>query len=358
MTKIITTIGPASSSQQTLKYFAEHGVEYARLNFSHNIADWHREIGLLAREQGLKLMFDLAGPKVLLGGLTENVTINSGDQVVIEYQMESKSYPHQVELNGKSATVLPCQFEIHEFAQVGKDVLVDDGKLHLVVKEVHGNQVICDILFGGLVKSNKGLNLPGTDLNLDFLVKRDRELISALLVDLKPEMVAPSFVKTKQDLATVKEFMQGILDEAGVNDYFPGICTKIEMGEAVMNPNFAEILDESDLIMIARGDLALETTPANVMVPFYQTKIAELCKAKGVPFIVATQILETMFSSPVPTRAEVSDLYRAVVLNQADYVMLSGESAAGQFAEKCVELMYTMITKQDELQSAVDKALS
>ena len=193
--------------------------------------------------------------------------------------------------------------------------------------------------------------MPLSSIDIDFLVSRDREFLSKVIPAIKPEYVAPSFVKTKADLDKLRDFLKTILAENGIVNYFPKICTKVEMGEAVEDANLNEIVNDSDMIMIARGDLAVETVPNHIKVPFYQENIKRLCKQKGKPFIVATQILETMSDNPVPTRAEMSDLYRAVVLDEADYVMLSGESAAGQFPQKCVQLMHDMIRLSPELKN-------
>jgi pyruvate kinase len=160
---------------------------------------------------------------------------------------------------------------------------------------------------------------------------------------LKPEVVAVSFVKTVKDLELLKSFIKKILSENKISDYFPKICPKLEMGEAVKDENLETIVDFSDLVMIARGDLALEAHPLHINVPFNQEKIKHVCRQQNKPFIVATQILESMIDSPVPTRSEVSDLYRAVILDEADFVMLSAESAAGKYGRKCVDLMKTMI---------------
>ncbi len=350
MTKIITTIGPASESEEVLKYFREHSVEIARLNFSHNSATWHVEIGEKCRDLGFTLMVDLAGPKILLGFLTmEKFQLETGDLVGIEKQNSRHEYPYKDQ--GKQ--ILPCQFNIEAFSKPGQPVLIDDGKVQAEVVEVADDRVICRVTHGGAIKSNKGVNMPLSSIDIDFLVERDREFLSKVIPAIQPEFVAPSFVKTKTDLDKLRGFLQEILDAHNINDYFPKICTKVEMSEAVETQNLHDIIQESDMIMIARGDLALETLPNHIKVPFYQEQIEKLCHQAGKPFIVATQILESMASSPVPTRAEMSDLYRAVVLDKADYVMLSGESAAGMFPKKCVGLMHETIIQAESFEREV-----
>jgi pyruvate kinase len=344
MTAIVTTIGPVSQDLDTLNFFREHNVEIARLNFSHGTSVWHIETGIKARQAGLKLMLDLAGPKVLIGDLENSVELVSGSVLAIEKQQDGKVYPLSEKVGGEDRLILPSLFDLSKFVAVGHPVLIDDGKVILEVVEVTGNQAICKVSHGGLVKNHKGINLPETQLDIDFLVERDREMLTATINELKPEIVAPSFVKTVKDLHLLKDFLKSIITIEG---YFPEICTKVEMGEAVKKDNLEAIVDNSEMIMIARGDLALEAQPLHIMVPFLQEEIIAVCRAKNKPFIVATQILETMSACPVPTRSEVSDLYRAVIINKANYVMLSGESAAGQFPRKCVELMSDMIKMAD-----------
>ena len=340
MTKIVATIGPASQDLATLTFFRQHSVQIARLNFSHNSAEWHIETGRKCRAVGFELMVDLAGPKILLGFLsTDKTMINTGDTIIIEKQNPNHTYPYlQQDLQ-----VLPCQFHIEEFVKPGQPILIDDGKISCEVTKVSDQRVYCRVNHGGVVKSNKGVNMPLSDIEIDFLVDRDRDFLSQVLPAIRPEYVAPSFVKTIKDLEKLKAFIQEILKQQQINDYFPKVCTKIEMGEAVKPENLEAIIQASDMIMIARGDLALETLPNHIKVPFYQEKIKRLCQKHKKPFIVATQILETMTDNPVPTRAEMSDLYRAVCLDNADFVMLSGESAGGKFPTKCVQIMHDMI---------------
>jgi pyruvate kinase len=348
MSKIITTIGPASESSEVLQYFKDHKVQIARLNFSHNVVDWHIQTGLKARQVGLELMVDLAGPKILVGELGGDLILETGKKVIIEFEKFGQTYPYNETINGEEMVVIPSYLEFAEFVEVGKAVLIDDGKVELQVSQKIDNRLICDIIFGSKVRSHKGINLPGSDVKIDFLVERDREFLTAVLPVLMPEYVAPSFVKTFADVEYLETFMKEILTSQGITDYFPKIVTKVEMEAAVSDENLPLIVGKSDIIMIARGDLALETYPLHVRVPFLQEKIKQECLKQKTPFVVATQILESMFSSPVPCRAEVSDLYRAVVLDKADFVMLSGESAAGGFAKECVKLMETMIDFVDK----------
>lgn len=172
----------------------------------------------------------------------------------------------------------------------------------------------------------------------------DRRLIEKLLPKIQPKYVATSFVKTVEDIRRLKVAIREALPN--VKDYFPRIVAKIEMAEAIEPTNISKIIEECEMIMVARGDLALETTPVHIRVPFIQAELVELCQQLKKPFIIATQILESMITCPVPTRAEVSDLYRAVVLDKANYVMLSGEAAVGQYPKECVRIMHDLINYQ------------
>jgi pyruvate kinase len=342
MTQIVTTIGPACDDAETLKFFADHGVAIARLNFSHGTADWHIKTGKLARSKGLKLMVDLAGPKVLVGDLDHTQELITGNTVIFEKQKEHTIYPTWTEYQGRQTLTMPSLFALEKFVKPGHDLLIDDGKLLLSIDDVQGEQVICTVQAGGLVKNHKGINLPDSEISIDFMVERDRELLQDVIPELLPEIIAPSFVKSKQDLETLQNFLEQIKTEHGLDDYNPQICTKIEMGEAVQN--LEDIVDMSDMIMVARGDLALETKPLHIKVPFLQEELVTLCKKANKPCIVATQMLESMIENPVPTRAEVSDIYRAVALNQSNYIMLSGETAAGKHPREAVKLMHDIIS--------------
>lgn len=343
MTRIITTIGPASFNPRTLEFFAKHNVAIARMNFSHNTPDWHKESALESRKQGLELLFDLPGPKIRLGEIANIETVKIGDEILLEMQHPEQTYPYKIEVAGTSRLVFPLQFHVQDFVQPGHHILVDDGKLDWEVEKVADSRVFCKVAAGGVVKSRKGMNMPQTHVDIDFLGERDRMMLDALFVELKPEYVAISFVQKPEEVTEIKTLLTNMLNAAGVTGYFPKICTKLEMSKAVETDNLANIVEQADLIMIARGDLALETQPAHIMVPFLQEKIKQECRLQNKPFVIATQVLESMMDCPVPTRAEVSDLYRAVIIDKADYVMLSGESAGGSYPLESVKLMSDMI---------------
>ncbi len=343
MTKIIATIGPTSEDLETLSFFAAHNVEYARLNFSHNTPDWHIACGKKVRQAGLKILADVSGPKIRLGDLVSDIEAPEGMEIILEKQDLEIDYPVWKEEGQNHILVLPTLLDLAPFLAPDRVLLIDDGKVELKVEKVVEGKIFAKVVFGGKIRSHKGINLPETDIKINFLTKRDVEFLSQVLPVLKPEVVAVSFVKTVKDLEILKDFVTKVLADNNITGYFPQICPKLEMGEALKMENLEQIVDFCDLIMIARGDLALEAHPLHINVPFNQEKIKQACQAKNKPFIVATQILESMISSPVPTRAEVSDLYRAVILDKANFVMLSGEAASGEYPKKCVELMETMI---------------
>lgn len=338
-TQIITTIGPASLNKQTLEFFAKNNVSIARLNCSHNTPESHYLAGTMARNAGLEILMDLQGPKIRLGEVTQVLEVKNGEAITLEQAKANQDYPYK---NGEKI-IFPYEFPAHKFLQIGHRILIDDGKIEVLVTEVLETSVNCDVIYGGEIKSRKGMNMPDTDLQVDFLQPRDITFLNDLIPRLQPDYVAASFVKTVDDMNKMKNIVNQILKEHNITDYTPKYCAKIEMGEAVLDKNLSEITDASDLIMIARGDLALETTPAHISVPFLQEKIKNVCLSHKKPFVVATQVLESMITSPVPTRAEMSDLYRAIKIDKADYVMLSGESAVGMYPKNCIQLMSDMI---------------
>jgi pyruvate kinase len=348
MTQIITTIGPACFNKKTLEFFKSHSVAIARLNCSHNTIEYHEEAGTLARSSGLELLLDLQGPKIRLGEISQAVEIKKGQEIILESAKANQVYPYFKD----EIKVFPYEFPVHDFVKEGHKIMIDDGKLEIVVNKVLESSVDCTVNYGGMVKSRKGMNMPNSDLKVSFLQPRDITFLEYLLPRIQPEYVAVSFVKTKSDIDYVKTVVDRILNENSITDYKPKFCAKIEMGEAMQDKNINEIVADSDLLMIARGDLALEMEPLHINVPFNQEKIKQVCKKYNKPFVVATQILESMIESPIPNRSEVSDLYRAVKLDKADYVMLSAESAVGLYPKNCIQFMHDMIeivAEQDTL---------
>lgn len=341
-TKIIATIGPSSLNDKVLTYFKDNNVEIARLNCSHSAVDWHYEAGIEARNHGLKILMDLPGPKIRLGNIATVKTFESGKILTLEQEnpIHKDSYPY---LDSEGCAVLPYEFPIHKYLKVGDPIFVDDGKIEWNVKAVLADRVIVEVYQGGPVKARKSINMPQTQIDVNFLRDRDVEFITDLMPKLRPDYIAASFVKTIDDIKVLKAKISEVLKANNITDYYPLICAKLEMSDAVNDKNLPELVSECDILMIARGDLALETLPAHIQTPFLQEKIVAECQKQNKPFIVATQMLESMIDSSVPTRAEVSDIYRAIYSNNADYVMCSGETAAGSHPRKSVKVMSDMI---------------
>ncbi|CAF1159787.1 unnamed protein product [Rotaria sp. Silwood1] len=350
-TKIITTLGPASGNPEILQYFKEHSVEIARLNGSHGIIEEHIRMAKLAVHAGLDLMLDLPGPKIRLGEINDkSLVVKVGEKVIIEKENKTKE-KNTIKKENNNIKILPCQFSIEKSTKVNDIVYIDDGKLQFRVLKVEVNRIQAEALNSGPVKSHKGVNLPYGKIDIDFLTENDLRLIEKLLPIIKPKYVATSFVKTINDIHRLKKAIQDSLNN--IKDYYPKIIVKIEMAEAIEPINITNLINECDMIMIARGDLALETTPVHIRVPFIQANLVQRCQKQNKPFIIATQILESMITCPVPTRAEVSDLYRAVVLDKANYIMLSSEAAVGQYPKECVTIMHDLIhyNKNNQLES-------
>jgi pyruvate kinase len=341
MTQIIATIGPASMDESILTYFKENSVRYARLNTSHGEASWHIATGEMCKKAGLEVLLDLCGPKIRLGQMQRNVEVQAGHEIMLELEDMKLEYPRK---HG-STFIIPVAVDIFDIISPGQTILIDDGKLNMETISVSGKQALVRVIFGGTVKPRKGINVPGRSPNLNFLTSRDIEMLQTILPVLKPEVIAASFVQKPENMIELAEKVNEIIIDNGITGYKPLLCPKIEQSEAVVPSVLAEIVENSDLIMVARGDLALETEPLHIEVPFLQEKIKQECKKQNKAFIVATQVLETMTDNPVPTRAEVSDLYRAVITDEADYVMLSGETAAGSFPKQAVSMMHEMIKR-------------
>jgi pyruvate kinase len=323
-TKIVATIGPACSTMESLLALVEAGVDAARLNFSHGDHAEHVARAQLVRDvqakvgRPLALIADLQGPKIRVGELDAPRLLVNGDEVVI--------VPEDQARNGE-LPVAPAV--ISELLRPGNDVLIDDGRVRLRVQHVEGSRATCSVIAGGTVSSNKGVNLPGVPLPIPSLTKKDLADLK-LALELEVDFVALSFVRAANDVHELRT----IIDDAGSS---AGIIAKIEMPEAV--DALADVLDASDAVMVARGDLGVEAGPAAV--PLLQKRIIREALERGKPVITATQMLESMISSPEPTRAEASDVANAV-LDGTSAIMLSGETAVGNYPVEAVRTMDTI----------------
>ncbi|NJL96645.1 hypothetical protein HC864_02405 [Candidatus Gracilibacteria bacterium] len=350
MAKIITTIGPSSESSEVLKYFVDHNVEYARFNTSHNSTQWHIKTMLKARKFGLQILLDLAGPKVRLGNLSTPINLEDCAKVILEKESKTKKYPFFTKFSNANYLVLPIRHNIFDSIKNSDSVLIDDGKVELEVENSYENFCTCYVQQGGLVSSGKSINFPDSDINIDFLTSRDKGFLQAIIPIVHPEVISASFIQNPEQIDTLNRYIIKILQDNQLYDYEAKICSKIEQSSALKNQNLNKIVAKSDFVMVARGDLALETKPLHLMVPFYQETIKNVTHAKHKKLIIATQILESMVLSKTPTRAEISDLYRAIVSNQAEYVMLSAESATGKNPKEAVKVISDLLSHYKKLQ--------
>lgn len=322
-TKIIATIGPASDNVETLVQLIKAGMNIARLNFSHGTFSLHRKtiakIREAARSCGCRvaIMADLPGPKMRIGTIEgEPVLLASGDIFTLTTE--------EITGNGRRASV--SYQELPQAVKPGDILYLDDGFIQLVVDSVHGQEVTCIVQVGGRLRSRKGLNLPGIDLGISAFTAHDRKCLKFALRH-GVEAISQSFVASEADLRAVRETARQL-------GYFPFIIAKIERSEALQHLD--AILLASDGLMIARGDLGVEI-PIEKMAITQKTIMAHAQKA-GKPVITATQMLESMITNRRPTRAEATDVANAI-LDGTDCIMLSGESAMGDYPVEAVAML-------------------
>lgn len=329
--KIVCTIGPASSSQGTLQNMVEAGMDVARINFSHG--DYDSNLLLLEKvraaadrlKRPVAILQDLQGPKIRVGSLPlEGLELLEGKMATLHVGVASAE-----------PGVIPVPYDrLAHDVHTGDRLLLDDGTKELEVVSVKGPRIRARVLLGGRLVSHKGINVPTATLSVDALTDKDlKDLKFGLQYNI--DFVALSFVRIAQDVVHLKQKIAKYLPD-GLEP--PGVIVKIEKHEAL--EHFAEILAEADGVMIARGDLGLET-PATA-VPLRQKELIAQCVVAGKPVITATHMLESMHFSPRPTRAEVSDVANAI-LDHSDAVMLSGETAMGHYPVKAVATMAHII---------------
>lgn len=325
-TKIVATIGPASSSPEVMESLVLSGVNGVRLNMSHGTHDQHEAVIRQARKISKKLgkplaiIADLQGPKIRLGQLpADGLVLAKGAAIQFVY---GDTYEE-----GKP---VPVQHDISKYVKKGQPLFLRDGMIETEVTRVVKGVVHVRVLNAGMVFSKQGINLPDTDLGGDILTDKDKADI-AFASEQDVDYIALSFVQTAQDIQNLRSRVRRLEADCG-------IIAKIETKVAV--DHLVGIMQVSDGVMVARGDLAVETRPETV--PIIQQRIIELAQRMQKVCIVATQMLESMISSPQPTRAEVSDVATAV-MQGADAVMLSGESAMGKYPIETVQLMRRVI---------------
>ncbi len=322
-TKIVSTLGPASEGEAQLSALIDAGVNVFRLNFSHgdhkNKLELIEKIRRIASEKGsnVAILGDLQGPKIrtglMKGGFMELV---SGTEVVVTTST----------IEGEGTTIPTIYENLPKDVKPGDRILLDDGLMDMEVIGVEGQDVRCKVITGGKLKDRKGINLPGTKVSAPALTEKDIEDLE-FCVEHKVDFLALSFVRKASDVQHMKDLL-------AKKDHAPLIVSKIEKPEAV--DNFDAILEVTDAVMVARGDLGVEMSPEKV--PLIQKMIIQKCNTAGKPVITATQMLESMISNPRPTRAEVSDVANAI-LDGTDAIMLSGETAAGKYPVEAVSVM-------------------
>lgn len=329
-TKIVATIGPAVDNEQAICELIKAGANVFRLNTSHGTMEDHRAKFKMIRKASDKLntysaiMVDLQGPKIRVGNLKSEIELKNGQKVVFEHKAEQGE-----------TDIIPVDYEgISKDVTKNSKILLDDGKIAATVDEVKDNKVFATITNGGILKSRKGLNIPGSTASLAAVTQKDVEYIK-FAVDMGADYIALSFVRQKEDVLLAKKY---------INDYSANIpvIAKLEKPQAI--ENLKEIISVADCIMVARGDLGIELSP--VEVPICQKLIIRECNKQKKPVIVATQMLESMICEPIPTRAEVSDVANAII-DGADAVMLSGETSVGKFATQAVQTM-SKIARESE----------
>ena len=327
-TKIVATLGPASSDPAVLERLLRAGVDVVRLNFSHGTAQDHRDRAALVRETALRvgkpvaLMADLQGPKIRVGKFVDGrVTLLKDAAFILDAGRET---PGDVDAVGLDYKELPRD------VKPGDNLLLNDGLIVLTVSAVRGEQVHTVVTQGGVLSNNKGINKQGGGLTAPALTAKDMEDIKTAM-SFQADYLAVSFPKNATDMEMARQ-LANVAGEA--YRHKPALIAKIERSEAI--PQLEAILKASDGIMVARGDLAVEVGAAAV--PALQKRMIRMARALDKITITATQMMESMVQAPVPTRAEVSDVANAV-LDGTDAVMLSAETAAGQFPVETVEHM-------------------
>jgi len=322
-TKIVCTLGPATDSLGMLKELLKAGMNVARLNFSHGSHQEHaeriRRFRQACRETGktAALMLDTSGPEIRTGQVENGkVEILSGQDFMLT--------PRQVAGNQHQVSITYDQLAAS--VQPGQIILLDDGLIRLQVSKIEGPDIHCKVLNGGILTNRRGVNVPGASLPFPVITEKDKEDLR-FGVSQGVDIIAASFVRSAEDVKSIRAF----LNELGGSQ---SIIAKIESQEGVRNVR--EILAQADGLMVARGDLGVEISPEEV--PLVQKEMIQICNRAGKPVITATQMLDSMMRNPRPTRAEASDVANAI-LDGTDAIMLSGETAAGQYPLEAVRTM-------------------
>ena len=331
-TKIVCTIGPASSSEEVLKELIISGMNVARLNFSHGDLEHHREVIKRIRDVSAELdmvvaiMADLPGPKIRIGTIKdEPMILEKGQNVLLT--------PRHVD---STDSLIPVHYhQLADSLSVDKSIYLNDGFIQLQCNDIEGEDVFCDVIIGGPLYSNKGLNLPGSKIFINPITGRDLEIVDFGL-EVGLDIFCLSFIESKEDIIQVRDYAA----DKGKEVF---IVSKIERERAVNNID--SILQETDAVMIARGDLGVEIPIQEV--PIVQKEIIHKANIACTPVITATQMLESMIENIRPTRAEATDVANAII-DGTDAVMLSAETAVGKYPVETVKMM-AKIAKETEI---------
>ncbi len=343
--RIVATLGPALDDREKLRAAIEAGVDVVRLNLSHGAHHEHarrlRHVREIARELGRNVgcLADLQGPKMRLGALPEGgVDVPPGSEV---YLLPGRESLDRYEIDGLSALPVPYE-KLADDLHVGALVLIDDGSIRLVVSRIDDGLLRARVVVGGCATSRKGLNLPGVAVSASSLTDKDEADLAAA-VDLAADWIALSFVRSPVDIEEARKRIASLGGEAPV-------VSKLERPEAI--EDLEAVIDASDAVMVARGDLGVEIGPERV--PAIQKAIIAQANAAGKPVITATEMLETMVASPRPTRAEASDVANAV-FDGTDALMLSGETATGDYPVEAIRTMARIIEVAESSPEHVDR---
>ncbi len=340
-TKIVCTIGPASDKPETLEKMVAAGMNVARLNFSHGTHEYHaglvKTIRELAEKSGepIAVLQDLQGPKIRVGELPKEGVMLTKDELVT-FTTDPKAGLPKISVTYD---------KLHEDVKAGDVILLDDGLIDVRVVKVEGRDIVCKVANGGPLTSHKGFNLPTATLSIPAITEKDKEDVR-FGVAQHVDWIALSFVRNAKEIYDLRYMIKDIEAEMGGDHAYESpirIVAKIEKHEALKNID--EIIEAVDGIMVARGDLGIETPAEDV--PLWQKRLIDKCLHAAKPVIVATQMLDSMIRNPRPTRAEVSDIANAVI-DHTDAIMLSGETASGKFPVEAVATMAKVVMETEE----------
>lgn len=330
-TKILATIGPATSTKESLEAIVNAGINGIRLNFSHGDFIFFEQIFntineiCVSKSLPIPILIDLQGPKIRIGQLSKpEIEVRTGDKIEITVN----------DYVGTSEKISTSYKQLAQDANKGDLILIDDGLIKLQIVEKYQDSVQCEILEGGILRPKKGMNLPGMKLSTASVTERDYENLEFALKH-RVDYIALSFVRKASDIITLRDWLTS-------KGFDKPIIAKIEKQEAV--ENFESILSVADGIMVARGDLGVELQPHNV--PIIQKRLIRRCNEAGKLVITATQMLESMVNNPIPTRAEASDVANAV-WDGTDVVMLSAETSVGKYPAQTVKVMKEIISNAE-----------